>query len=161
MKLYLIGMMGSGKTTLGKALADKLNYQFIDMDVYIENEVKMSINEIFSIHGEAWFREYEKKVLNDFCKMDNLVIATGGGVIKNKENKKLMDGKCIYLSVPLKELEDRLQNDNTRPLLKTRSVKDILLERIPLYEYFSDITVENVCMEKALNQILEELKWRY
>lgn len=158
MKLYLIGMMGSGKTTLGKALADKLNYQFIDMDVYIENEVKMSINEIFSIHGEAWFREYEKKVLNDFCKMDNLVIATGGGVIKNKENKKLMDGKCIYLSVPLKELEDRLQNDNTRPLLKTRSVKDILLERIPLYEYFSDITVENVCMEKALNQILEELK---
>ena len=128
------------------------------MDVYIENEVKMSINEIFSIHGEAWFREYEKKVLNDFCKMDNLVIATGGGVIKNKENKKLMDGKCIYLSVPLKELEDRLQNDNTRPLLKTRSVKDILLERIPLYEYFSDITVENVCMEKALNQILEELK---
>jgi len=161
MKLYLIGMMGSGKTTLGKALADKLNYQFIDMDVYIENEVKMSINEIFSIHGEAWFREYEKKVLNDFFKMDNLVIATGGGVIKNKENKKLMDGKCIYLSVPLKELEDRLQNDNTRPLLKTRSVKDILLERIPLYEYFSDITVENVCMEKALNQILEELKWRY
>ncbi len=158
MKLYLIGMMGSGKTTLGKALADKLNYQFIDMDVYIENEVKMSINEIFSIHGEAWFREYEKKVLNDFFKMDNLVIATGGGVIKNKENKKLMDGKCIYLSVPLKELEDRLQNDNTRPLLKTRSVKDILLERIPLYEYFSDITVENVCMEKALNQILEELK---
>lgn len=161
MKLYLIGMMGSGKTTLGKALADKLNYQFIDMDVYIENEVKMSINEIFSIHGEAWFREYEKKVLNDFFKMDNLVIATGGGVIKNKENKKLMDGKCIYLSVPLKELEDRLQNDNSRPLLKTRSVKDILLERIPLYEYFSDITVENVCMEKALNQILEELKWRY
>lgn len=161
MKLYLIGMMGSGKTTLGKALADKLNYQFIDMDVYIENEVKMSINEIFSIHGEAWFRECEKKVLNDFFKMDNLVIATGGGVIKNKENKKLMDGKCIYLSVPLKELEDRLQNDNTRPLLKTRSVKDILLERIPLYEYFSDITVENVCMEKALNQILEELKWKY
>ena len=158
MKIYLIGMMGSGKSTLGIELAKRLNYKFIDMDNYIENETNMTINDIFKIHGEAWFREYEKKVLNDFCKMDNLVIATGGGVIKNKENKKLMDGKCIYLSVPLKELEDRLQNDNTRPLLKTRSVKDILLERIPLYEYFSDITVENVCMEKALNQILEELK---
>ena len=158
MKLYLIGMMGSGKTTLGKELANKLNYTFIDMDIYIENEVGMTINQIFATKGESWFREYEKKVLNDFIQMDNLVIATGGGVIKNKDNKKLMDGKCIYLNVPLAELEKRLQNDDTRPLLRTRSVKDILLERIPLYEYFADITVLNVNINQALNQILEELK---
>lgn len=158
MRIYLIGMMGSGKSTLGKELANRLGYKFIDMDHYIEEKCCKFIDEIFRDYGEEWFRAFETNTLKEFLEMDDVIIATGGGVIKNKKHKKLMDGKCIYLSVPLKELEDRLQNDNTRPLLKTRSVKDILLERIPLYEYFSDITVENVCMEKALNQILEELK---
>ena len=87
MKIYLIGMMGSGKSTLGIELAKRLNYRFIDMDSYIEDETKMTIKDIFKTYGEAWFREYEKKVLNDFFKMDDLVIATGGGIIKNKNNK--------------------------------------------------------------------------
>ena len=158
MNIALIGMMGSGKTTLGKELAKRLGYKFIDMDLYIENETGMIINDIFAKYGEAWFREYERKVLKDFFNMDNLIIATGGGIIKNKDNKNLIDGKCIYLSVPLEVLEKRLQNDTTRPLLKTRSVADILNERIPLYEYFQDITVDNQDMEMAINKILEEIK---
>ena len=158
MKIYLIGMMGSGKSTLGTMLAKELGYKFIDMDSYIENETKMTINDIFKLYGEAWFREYEKKVLKDFFKMDNLVIATGGGIIKNKDNKALIDGLCVYLECPLEELEKRLANDNQRPLLKTRSVKDILEERIPLYEYFKDIKVLNINMDKAIKEIMEEIK---
>ncbi|MCR5231105.1 MAG: shikimate kinase [Acholeplasmatales bacterium] len=158
MKIYLIGMMGSGKSTLGTMLAKELGYKFIDMDSYIENETNMTINDIFKFYGEAWFREYEKKVLKDFFKMDNLVIATGGGIIKNKDNKALIDGLCVYLECPLEELEKRLANDNQRPLLKTRSVKDILEERIPLYEYFKDIKVLNIDMNKAIKEIMEAIK---
>lgn len=158
MKIYLIGMMGSGKSTLGTMLAKELEYKFIDMDSYIENETNMTINDIFKLYGEAWFREYEKKVLKDFFKMDNLVIATGGGIIKNKDNKALIDGLCVYLECPLEELEKRLANDNQRPLLKTRSVKDILEERIPLYEYFKDIKVLNINMDKAIKEIMEAIK---
>ena len=158
MKIYLIGMMGSGKSTLGIELAKRLNYRFIDMDSYIEDETKMTINDIFKTYGEVWFREYEKKVLNDFFKMDDLVIATGGGIIKNKNNKALIDGLCVYLECPLEELEKRLEGDNQRPLLKTRSVKEILEERLPLYEYFKDIKVLNVDMDKAIKTIMEEIK---
>ena len=90
--------------------------------------------------------------------LDNVIISTGGGVIKNKAHKKLMSGKCIYLSVPLEELEKRLLGDDTRPLLKTKSVKEILEERIPLYEYFADIKVENLDMNLAIDEIMEALK---
>ena len=69
-----------------------------------------------------------------------------------------MDGKCIYLSVPVEILEERLAFDDTRPLLKTRSVRSILEERIPLYEYFSDLTVENIDMNQAIDKIMEALK---
>lgn len=158
MRIYLIGMMGSGKSTLGKELAKALNYTFIDMDHYIEEKCCKFIDEIFRDYGEAWFRAFETNTLKEFKKMDNVIIATGGGVIKNKKHKEIMDGKCIYLSVPLDVLEARLEGDETRPLLKTKTVKEILEERIPLYEYFADIKVENVNMESAIKKIMEALK---
>ena len=158
MRIYLIGMMGSGKSTLGKELATKLGYTFIDMDHYIEQKCCKFIDEIFRDYGEAWFRAFETNTLKEFMEMDNVIIATGGGVIKNKAHKKLMDGKCIYLSVPVSVLEKRLEGDETRPLLKTRTVKEILDERIPLYELFADIKVENIDMDKAIEEIMEALK---
>ena len=158
MRIYLIGMMGSGKSTLGINLANKLNYKFIDMDNYIEKKLNMTINDIFKKYGEAFFRNEEKNAFKDFLLMDNIIIACGGGVIKDKANKCLMEGVCVYLEVPLEELEKRLENDTTRPLLKQRSVKDILEERIPLYEYFKDIKVLNTNMDLAINNILEALK---
>ena len=151
MRIYLIGMMGSGKSTLGKELSKRLGYKFIDMDHYIEEKCCKFIDEIFREYGEEWFRAFETNTLKEFLEMDDVIIATGGGVIKNKKHKKLMDGKCIYLSVPVEILEERLAFDDTRPLLKTRSVRSILEERIPLYEYFSDLTVENIDMKNDLN----------
>ena len=158
LRIYLIGMMGSGKSTLGKELSKRLGYKFIDMDHYIEEKCCKFIDEIFRDYGEEWFRAFETNTLKEFLEMDDVVIATGGGVIKNKKHKKLMDGKCIYLSVPVEILEERLAFDDTRPLLKTRSVKSILEERIPLYEYFSDLTVENIDMNQAIDKIMEALK---
>lgn len=158
MRIYLIGMMGSGKSTLGKELSKRLGYKFIDMDHYIEEKCCKFIDEIFRDYGEEWFRAFETNTLKEFLEMDDVIIATGGGVIKNKKHKKLMDGKCIYLSVPVEVLEERLAFDDTRPLLKTRSVRSILEERIPLYEYFSDLTVENIDMNQAIDKIMEALK---
>ena len=158
MRIYLIGMMGSGKSTLGKELSKRLGYKFIDMDHYIEEKCCKFIDEIFRDYGEEWFRAFETNTLKEFLEMDDVIIATGGGVIKNKKHKKLMDGKCIYLSVPVEIVEERLAFDDTRPLLKTRSVRSILEERIPLYEYFSDLTVENIDMNQAIDKIMEALK---
>lgn len=159
MRLYLIGMPGCGKSTLGKKLAEKLNYEFIDMDHYIEKQACMFVEEIFEAYGEEFFRALEQNALKDFNKMDNVIIATGGGVIKNKANKKLMDGKCIYLKASIEDLKIRLEHSDTvRPLLKTKSVEELYHERKDLYQYFQDITVDNFQIDCAINSIMEALK---
>ena len=158
MKIYLIGMPGCGKSTLGKKLAEILGYDYIDMDNYIEQKACMFIDEIFDAYGEDFFRALEANTLNDFLKLDNVIIATGGGVIKNKANKALMDGKCIYLEVPVLDLEERLANSMiVRPLLQTKTVGALYLERNDLYDYFSDITVDNTDMDVAISKIMEAL----
>ncbi len=158
MRIYLIGMPGSGKSSLGKELAKKINYDFIDMDLYIEKQAGMFIDEIFDSYGEEHFRDLERNVLNDFNNMDNVIIATGGGVIKNKNNKKLMNGICLYLDVPVNELEKRLsKSDIDRPLLKKYSVEELYNQRKDLYDYFSDYKINNENLEKRINDIMEVL----
>ncbi len=158
MRLYLIGMPGCGKSTLGKKLAEKLNYEFIDMDTYIEKQACMFIDEIFEAYGEEYFRALETNVLKDFNNMDNVIIATGGGVIKNKNNKKLMAGKCIYLHASLEDLKIRLEHsDIIRPLLQTKTVEEIYNERKELYAYFADITVDNKNIDSAIKDIINNL----
>ena len=159
MRIYLIGMPGCGKSTLGKKLSKRLNYDFIDMDTYIEKKACMFIDEIFELYGEEYFRELERNTLKDFLEIDNVIIATGGGVIKNKNNKKLMDGKCIYLDVSLDELDKRLKESKTiRPLLLEKTVYTLFEERKELYEYFKDIKVDNSNIDKAIDNIMEVLK---
>ena len=158
MRIYLIGMPGCGKSTLGKLLSKKLNYEFIDMDNYIEKNACMFIDEIFDSYGEDYFRQLETNTLHEFLSLDNVVIATGGGVIKNKNNKELMDGKCIFLDVDLKELEKRLESSSiVRPLLKEKSVYTLYNERKDLYDYFKDISVDNSDIDKAIEKIMEAL----
>ena len=157
MRIYLIGMPGSGKSTVGKKLANKINYQYIDMDEYIENKLNKKIPLIFSEDGEAYFRLKEKEVLNDFLSLDNVIISTGGGVIKDRTNKDLMNGKIIFIDVDLSILENRLKNDNTRPLLKVKTVKELYDERIDNYNYFYNLRVENIKVDDCVNDIIKEL----
>ena len=159
MRIYLIGMPGCGKSTLGKRLAKKLNYEFIDMDSYIEKSACMFIDEIFDSYGEEYFRALEKNTLDDFLMLDNVIIATGGGVIKDLSNKDKMNGLCIYLKVPNDILTDRTNKSKTiRPLLQTKTIDELFEERKDKYDYFKDIEVDNVNIDDALSKIMEEIK---
>ncbi|MDJ0590422.1 MAG: shikimate kinase [Pleurocapsa sp. MO_226.B13] len=124
--IYLIGMMGSGKTTVGKLLAEKLNYGFIDTDDLIEKSVQKTIAEIFASEGEARFRELESQTLSKvsnygksaFTEGVPLAIATGGGIIEQPENwNYLRQGLTIWLDADLNLLHQRLTEDRSRPLI--------------------------------------------
>ncbi len=159
MKIYLIGMPGCGKSTLGKKLAIKINYKFIDMDNYIEMKAGMFIDEMFEAYGEKYFRELETNTLKEFMELDNVIISTGGGIIKNKEHKKLMNGLCVFLDVDLAELEKRIAlSDTVRPLLQTKTVYTLYEERKDLYDFFADIKVNNHNIDEAIEKICEVLK---
>ena len=156
MRIYLIGMPGSGKSSVGSRLAKKIGYEFIDLDNYIEKQAFMFVDEIFQNYGEKHFRKLEEEALKDVGKKDNIVVATGGGIVVNKCNKELMDGPCIYLNVNLSELTNRLISSAIeRPLLKTKSVDVIYAERKELYDYFKDYEILNDNLDNTINKILE------
>lgn len=159
MRIYLIGMPGCGKSTLGKSLACKLGYKFIDMDNYIEQQACMFVQDIFEAYGEDFFRALEKNALKDFNNSDNIIVATGGGVIKDRKNKELMDGLCVYLDCDIESLKLRLEESEiVRPLLQTTTVEQLYQERKDLYEYFKDIKVKNNNIDEAILNIMEALK---
>ena len=144
--LYLIGMMGSGKTSAGRPLAERLGYGFVDADAVIEQAAGCSISEIFQRDGEAEFRALEKQVLSSISQRHSLVVATGGGVVTQQENWGLLhSGIVIWLDVVQEQLLKRLQSDKTvRPLLQTAdpeaALSDLLAERKALYAE-ADLTV--------------------
>jgi len=116
--VYLIGMMGAGKTTVGKLLSEQLNYRFIDTDALVETCTKQSIPEIFAESGEVGFRQIEHQVLAEVSVYTRLVIATGGGIVLNLTNwVHLRDGIIIWLNVPVELLYQRLRSSHQRPLL--------------------------------------------
>ena len=144
--LYLVGMMGSGKTSTGRPLAERLGYGFVDADAVIEQAAGCSIPEIFDRDGEAGFRSLESQVLSAISQRHSLVVATGGGVVTQPENWGLLhSGIVIWLDVVPDQLLQRLNADSTvRPLLQTddpeAAVNALLNERRPLYAE-ADLTV--------------------
>ncbi len=129
MKIYLIGYMGSGKSTLGRKLAKHAGMQFIDMDHYIEERNCKTIPQIFAEYGEAGFRERERKALEELSDFTNVVIATGGGAPCFFDNIDLMNrtGKTIYLNIDPKILAARLMQSKTeRPLIKGKSREELI-----------------------------------
>ena len=130
--VYLIGMMGSGKTTIGKYLSQQLDYRFIDTDTTIATIAEKSIPEIFSTEGESYFRELETKVLEELSTYTRCVIATGGGIIQKQVNwSYLRQGLVVWLDTDLHILQKRLAGDESRPLVS--QLESLLTTRRPLY----------------------------
>ena len=161
--IVLIGFMGSGKSTVGKALAKKLSMDYIDTDEYIEKKAGMAISEIFENKGEQEFRRIETEVLVEFKdKLSNTVLSTGGGMPLRDENSVLLNdiGKVFYLRVAENVLYDRLKNDKERPLLQCEDPFEriciLLKERSPLYEKACDIVIDNSGndLEKIIKSII-------
>jgi shikimate kinase len=130
MLIFLIGFMGSGKTSIGKKLAKKMKYAFLDLDQEIEKQENLSISEIFEIHGEDYFRVLEKKVLVDLTQLSNTVVSCGGGTPCHYNNIELINnaGISIYLQLSPEALHSRLKSAKTqRPLLKNKEEKELLV----------------------------------
>lgn len=144
--LYLVGMMGSGKTSTGRPLAERLGYGFVDADAVIEQAAGCSIPDIFDRDGEAGFRSLESQVLSAISQRHSLVVATGGGVVTQPENWGMLhSGIVIWLDVVPDQLLQRLNADSTvRPLLQSAdpeaALNALLNERRPLYAE-ADLTV--------------------
>ena len=140
MNISLVGMMGSGKTTIGELLANELSFDFVDTDSEIVKLANKSINDIFSQQGESSFREIETSVLEKIISNDNQVISTGGGIIKSDKNISLLlsNSIVVYLYADCITLYERVKNDTQRPLLKVdnlqEKVKSLLLEREEKYK---------------------------
>ncbi len=160
MNISLIGMMGSGKTTVGGLLASRTGRGFIDVDLLIEEEKKMTIAEIFSGPGEEEFRKFEKEAVDKLSERDNLVISTGGGLAANEENmcslKKL--GPVIWLYASPEETLRRVSGTEKRPLLNVedpeKKIKSILSARESCYGR-ADFKIDTT--EKTPEQITDEI----
>ena len=122
-KIYLVGFMGAGKTTLARALARRLDWRAVDVDELIEAREHASVAEIFARRGESYFRAVERTILSEQVGQSHLVVATGGGTFADVQNRAVIqrDGVSIWLDVPLERLVDRVPADGRRPLAADRS----------------------------------------
>jgi shikimate kinase len=146
--LILVGMMGAGKTTVGRLLARRLKRPFYDSDHEIERRCGVRIPLIFDIEGEAGFRAREAQVLADLCALQGIVLATGGGAVLADENRRQLaaHGNVIYLHARPGYLWQRVRHDRNRPLLATpdpqKKLDDLYAERDPLYREAADIVLD-------------------
>lgn len=147
--VFLVGLMGAGKTSVGRLLARRLGKAFCDCDQEIERATGVKIPVIFEIEGEAGFRAREAKLLAGLANRRNIVLATGGGAVLSGENRALLaaNGVVVYLRAAARDLWSRTRHDKNRPLLKTAEplakLEQLFAERDPLYRSIADIIVES------------------
>ena len=163
-KIYLVGSMGSGKSSIGRLLAKKLKLPHYDLDKIMEIDQGMPISTIFQKHNEEYFRNLESITLEKYSKLNSFVISTGGGAILKEKNQKLFhDGCVIYLKISLDAQYERIKNRSHRPLLDKKDVKSELeiLDNIrgKIYENVSNIEVDvsNLDKEDVLSSIINKL----
>ena len=166
MKYFLVGMPSSGKSSLAKIIGKEINIQFIDLDKEIEIVEKRSINEIFNIKGEDYFRKIESEVLNSIIKSnESFIMATGGGTPCYNDNMKIINnnGVSIFLDVKISELKNRLKNKKDRPLLNRYEDKGQILKIMynerKSYYYESNYTISDIKDQKTeILSIIRQLK---
>jgi shikimate kinase len=147
--LVLVGMMGSGKTTMGRALAKHLGKIFVDSDEEIIKRTGVTVPHIFDIEGESGFRLRETAAIRDLVGRDNMVLATGGGAVLAEQNRAMLqqNGIVIYLKTNVHDLWQRTRHDRNRPLLQTKDpyakLSELFKQRDPLYQQVSDIVVQS------------------
>ena len=158
--LVLTGMMGSGKSTIGKSLSERLNFEFADTDSIIENRILLSVSEIFKIKGEKFFREIEVEESLKLVEKKGIVIALGGGAFLNSKVREKVKKTCfsVWLSLSIDELFRRTQNNQKRPLLKDNNNKEKLVEiynqREKIYS-LADYKID--CNSKNKNEIVKKI----
>lgn len=161
--IVLIGFMGAGKTSVGKVIAKKLGFEFVDVDEVIEKATGMEISEIFSKFGESRFRDIEEEMIKLITQKKRQVIATGGGVVLRDKNMKRLkkDGVIFCLKASENVIFERLKQTTNRPLLQVENpeerIKELLQKRMPLYEKADFIIdTEGLTPEEVAEKIIKE-----
>src|SRR5699024_12102285 len=143
--IYLIGFMGSGKSTIGVRLADKLGKSYVDTDEFIVNTSQQKIADIFKNFGEDTFRNYETKAIKEVSNYE--VVSTGGGIVEKSDNLQIMknNGLIVYLHASFDEISNRLEKDQTRPLWKSNDEEKLKLyrRRLSMYKQYADRSEEH------------------
>ena len=161
MNIYLIGFMGSGKSTVSKVLAEKLSWELIDTDEYIENKTEKSIRDIFADEGEEGFRNTETECIRDISLLDGKVVSCGGGAVLRSENVKLMkeSGIVVLLGAAPETIFERVKHSTDRPILNGNMNVDyiagLMEKRKPAYDFAKDIEV--VTDDKTADLIADDI----
>lgn len=166
-KVFLIGPMGSGKTTIGRLVAEELGLEFHDCDHELEQSTGASVGLIFDVEGEAGFRDRETQMLRNMVRLDGVLVSTGGGAVTRQENRELMssNGLVVWLKTSVQQQLARLSHDKNRPLLQTgnreESLKRLACERNPYYRDLADLVFvspdrNSRITARALSQAIRE-----
>jgi len=163
--IILVGLMGAGKSTIGRYLAKQLRMEFYDSDTAIEKRTGVSVATIFEIEGENGFRAREEQMIAELCQFDNIILATGGGSVLRKANRQVIQkaGHVIYLSTSADQLYKRIRHDKSRPLMQTRNplqtLTNLLNQREPYYLDVADSIVKTgqQRISVVINRILTNL----
>lgn len=163
--VFLIGMMGAGKTTVGRLLANALGFEFIDADRELEARSGALIATIFSVEGEEGFRRRESVLLDELTQRPGIVLATGGGAVLNADTRRRLKerGLVVYLRATGDEIHRRTRNDRSRPLLQQAAdprarIDELLAQRKPLYEAAAHLTFQSASANprRLVRRLLEE-----
>ena len=165
--VVLVGMMGAGKSEVGRELADKLGYQFVDTDKLAEKLAGKKVRRIFDEDGEPKFRDFERQAIASLKGATAKVVATGGGAFQSADNRSVLNsiGLSFYLKASARELYARIKNDTSRPLLGTADPKGeiarLLFEREPNYEQAVVVVdTEDLSVEEVVDHLIDELARR-